>query len=135
MNAKSWREYYEAMKRGPLVIYYPTCGGGEECLYVCPNREDVWEVVPMKVSLFGFNEKTRLRPFMKNPDKCARCLLCVQACPTGALKPSSDPPRHPYLELLLNTIKLFFKRRYGLKWVFRKEHIDKFKKNNFLEVT
>ena len=133
MNAKHWKVYYEKMKEeAPLVIYYPTCGGGEECLYVCPNRDKVWEIVPMRVSLFGFNEKVRLRPFMKDPSSCARCFLCVQACPTGALRPSSSPPKHPYLDLFLNAIKLFFKKRYGIKWVFRKEHIEKFKKNNFL---
>ncbi|UXD21806.1 (4Fe-4S)-binding protein [Ignicoccus pacificus DSM 13166] len=133
MEAKHWRYYYEKMlKEAPLVIYYPTCGGGEECLYVCPNKDRVWEMVPMKVTLFGFKEEVRMRPFMAHPENCARCFLCMEACPTGALKPSSDPPKHPYLDLFVNTIKLFFKKRYGWRWVLRKEHIEKFKKNNNL---
>ena len=133
MEAKDWRYYYERMlKEAPLVIYYPTCGGGEECLSVCPKRDEVWELVPMKVPLFGFGNKVRLRPFMKDPGACQRCYLCVTACPTGALRPSSDPPKHPYLDLIVNALKLFFKKRYGWRFVLRRDHVEKFKKNNFM---
>jgi len=136
MDAPDWKEYYELMEeRAPLVIHYPICGGGEECIYLCPFGSEIWEVVPMKVSLFGLRYRVRLRPFMKNPENCRKCYICVQACPTGALRPVERPVRHPIPVLLYNTLKLPFKRKYGLKFVFREEHAQKFRKNNSREVS
>ncbi|MBO8175580.1 MAG: ferredoxin family protein [Thermococcus sp.] len=130
-EAKSWREYYERMKqKAPLTIYYPICGGGEECITACPYGEKIWDVKPMKVSLFGFNEKVRLRPVMKNPELCKECYLCVEACPTGALRPGDKSVKHPFLTLVYNTLKLPFKKKYNIKFVFRPEHVEKFKHNN-----
>lgn len=126
-----WRQYYDKMKgTAPLVIHYPICGGGEECILVCPFGDKIWEVVPMKVSLFGFRYKVRLRPFMISPENCRKCYICVHACPTGALRPVERPVKHPTFVLLYNTLRLPFKKKYGIKFVFRKEHRERFKKNN-----
>jgi len=134
VDTPDWKEYYEKMKEtAPLVIHYPICGGGDECIFVCPFSDKIWEVVPMKVSLFGVKYKVRLRPFMAHPENCKKCYICVQACPTGALRPADKPVRHPTLVLLYNTLKLPFKKRYGLKFVFRKEHGERFKRNNWPE--
>ncbi len=135
MDAPDWKEYFELMKESvPLVIHYPICGGGEECIYVCPFGDEIWEVVPMKVSLFGVKYRVRLRPFMKNPDACRKCYICVQACPTGALRPVDKPVKHPAIVLIYNTLKLPFKKKYGIKFVFRDEHAEKFRKNNSPDV-
>jgi len=134
VDAPDWREYYGKMKEtAPLIIHYPLCGGGEECIFVCPFGDKVWEVVPMRVSLFGLRYKVRLRPFMSNPENCRKCYVCVQACPTGALRPVEKPVKHPTLVLLYNTLKLPFKKRYGLRFVFRREHGERFKRNNWPE--
>jgi ferredoxin len=85
----------------------------------------------MGVSLFGLREKVRLRPFMANPEVCKRCYLCLQACPTGALIAKEKEIKHPTLVLLYNALRLPFKKRYGLKFVFRREHVEKFKHNNW----
>ncbi len=92
----------------------------------------------MTVSLFGFKPKVRYRPVMSNPEACRKCYICIQACPTGALRlnESKEEPFHGrFLEaliLLYNAIKLPFKRgRYNIRFVLRKEHIEKFLKNNF----
>ena len=130
-QVKDWQYYYEYMKRNaPLAIYYPICGGGEECISVCPYGHEIWDVVPMTTPMFGVKPKKRYRPVMIHPEKCRKCYLCIQACPTGALHRSEEELKHPMLTLLKNTLKLFFKKRYGLKWVFREEHREKFKKNN-----
>ncbi|WP_456365621.1 4Fe-4S dicluster domain-containing protein [Thermococcus sp.] len=134
MEAPDWKEYYERMKEAsPLVIHYPICGGGDECISACPFSEEIWEVVPMKVSLFGVGYRVRLRPFMKNPEACRRCYICVQACPTGALRPAESPVRHPALTFIKSTLALPFKKKYGLSFVFRKEHVERFKRNNWPE--
>ncbi len=128
---RGWREYYESMnKSAPLTIYYPICGGGEECITVCPYGEKIWKVEPMKVPLFGFKEKVRFRPVMVNPEPCKGCNICVDACPTGALRPKDKPVKYPVLTLIYNTLKLPFKEKYGIKFVFREEHAEKFRKNN-----
>ncbi|AMQ19326.1 4Fe-4S dicluster domain-containing protein [Thermococcus peptonophilus] len=133
-QALHWTAYYERMeKNAPLKIYYPLCGGGEECIFVCPYSDSIWEVVPIKVDLFGFREKVRLRPFIANPEACKKCYLCVQACPTGALRPAEEEIKHPSFVLLYNALRLPFKKRYGTKFVFRKEHREKFKRNNWPE--
>ncbi|NJF24599.1 ferredoxin family protein [Thermococcus sp. Bubb.Bath] len=133
-EALHWTAYYKEMeKNAPLKIYYPICGGGEECIFVCPYADSIWEVVPMEVSLFGVRHKVRLRPFMANPEACKKCYLCVQACPTGALRPAEEEIKRPALVLLYNALRLPFKKRYGLKFVFRKEHGEKFKRNNWPE--
>jgi len=131
-SVPSWRHYYEKAinEKHPLIIYYPTCGGGDECITACPYGDKIWGHTLMRVKLFGFNEKPRLRPIMINPDLCKGCLLCVEACPTGALAPRDKPLKHPWLRLLIKAAKLPFKKRYGLRYVFRKEHINRFKKNN-----
>ncbi len=126
-----WKKYYEYLqKRAPLIIYYPLCGGGEECITACPFADKIWEIKEMKVSLFGFKEKTRKRPIMAHPEFCRRCNICVEACPTGALRPVEKPVRCPATTLLWNTLKLPFKNRYGIKFVFREEHAEKFRRNN-----
>ncbi len=133
-DAPDWRGYYTEMKEtAPLVIHYPLCGGGEECIFVCPFSDKIWEVVPMKVSLFGVKYKVRLRPFMVNPENCRKCYICVQACPTGALRPVERPVKHPALVFLYNSLKLPFKKKYGLKFVFREEHGERFRRNNWPE--
>ncbi len=130
-NPRSWHYYYELMKNNaPLTIYYPICGGGEECISVCPYGYEIWEIVPMITPMFGGKPRIRLRPYMAHPEKCLRCYICLQACPTGALHRSDQEIRHPMLTLLKNSVKLFFKKRYGAKWVFRREHREKFRKNN-----
>ncbi len=130
-----WREYYEEMKeKCPLTVYYPICGGGEECITACPWGDSIWEVKPMKTPMFGRGYRVRLRPVMVRPELCRKCNICVEACPTGALRPVDNPVRHPYLTLLYNSIKLFFKKRYGFRFVFRDEHKEKFRKNNALDV-
>lgn len=134
-DAPDWREYYREMeKSSPLLIHYPLCGGGEECITACPYGESIWAVKPMKVSLFGVREKVRLRPVMVNPGLCRNCQLCVEACPTGALRPVDNPVKHPFLTLAYNTLRLPFKGKYNVKFVFRKEHVERFRKNNGLEV-
>jgi len=134
MNVVDWKEYHERMKEeAPLVIHYPICGGGDECIYVCPFSDRIWEVVPMKVSLFGVRYKVRLRPFMVHPENCKRCYICVQACPTGALQPAEKQIEYPAITLLYSTLRLPFKKRYGLRFVFRKEHAERFKRNNWPE--
>ncbi len=126
-----WKHYHEHMRENcPITIHYPTCGGGEECITVCPRGGEIWSVKPTKVSLFGRAYKVRLRPVMVKPELCLQCYLCVEACPTGALRRADDPMRHPYITLLYNSIKLFFKGRYGVRFVFRREHREKFRRNN-----
>ena len=121
----------EAKRRGsPVLIYYPICGGGEECLSVCPKKDEIWQIVPMRTSLFGIREKIRLRPVMVRPEGCLRCFLCSEACPTGAI--FVEEVKHPWLRFVFSIFKLPFKRRYNLKFVLRKEHVEKFKANNFL---
>ncbi len=128
---RNWYHYYELMKNNaPLTIYYPICGGGEECISVCLYGHEIWEVVQMITPMFGGKPRARLRPFMAHPEKCRQCYLCVQACPTGALHRSDQEIRHPIFTLIKNSVKLFFKKRYGVKWVFRREHREKFRKNN-----
>ncbi len=126
-----WREY---VKEDPLVIYYPACGGGEECMTACPFSSEVWGLRTMRVSLFGLVDGPR-RPVMVNPEACRRCYICVQACPTGALRVNEGDAFHSkcveVLIFMYNVLKLPFKRRYGVRFVFRREHIRRFLRNNF----
>ncbi len=133
--APSWRHYYRYMRENtPFIIYYPACGGGDECILACPYGDRIWETRPMRVKLFGLGEeKVRYRPVMVHPELCKGCMLCVQACPTGALAPKEREPRHPWLRMLLETLRLPFKKRYGLRYVFRKEHRERFVRNNWPE--
>ena len=124
----SWRDL---LNTKPLYIYYPACGEGEECITACPF--DVWEVRPIKASLFGFREKVRLRPVFANPQACRGCFICVEACPTGALRRSDVPVGGRCTELLRflkSVLRIPFKR-YGLRFVFRREHVRRFLKNNW----
>ncbi len=132
MEAKDWKHYYEEMKRkAPLIIYYPLCGGGEECISVCPYADKVWTLVPMRVRLFGLGGyRVRLRPYMAHPEHCKRCYLCLAACPTGALMRADSPAKHPGLRFLATLAKLPFRKRYSIRFVFRREHIERFKRNN-----
>ncbi|MDK2373379.1 MAG: hypothetical protein QI197_08400 [Candidatus Korarchaeota archaeon] len=34
-----WHEFVR--RDAPLVIYYPACGGGEECMTACPFSSEV----------------------------------------------------------------------------------------------
>lgn len=43
---------------------------------------------------------------MAHPENCRRCYICVQACPTGALRPVEKPVKHPTLLPLYNTLRL-----------------------------
>ena len=130
-SVKHWFEYYNLMKHStPFIIQYPICGGGEECITACPFGDKIWKVQLMNVSLFGFREEPRFRPVMANHSLCKGCQLCVQACPTGALRPKEKPIKHTFLTLLYNMLKLPFKKRFNIRFVLRKEHIEKFLKNN-----
>ncbi|WP_297501724.1 4Fe-4S binding protein [Thermococcus sp.] len=80
-----------------------------------------WKTVPMRASLFGVGYKVRLRPFMKNPEACRMCYICVQACPTKVLRPVESPVRHPAMAFIKSALALPFKKRYGLRFVFREE--------------
>ncbi len=132
-EAPSWRYYYQYMRENtPFVIYYPTCGGGDECISACPYGDKIWETRPMRVKLLGLGKETiRYRPVMVHPELCKRCMLCVQACPTGALSPKEKEPRHHWLRLLIEALRLPFKKRYGIRYVFRKEHRERFVRNNW----
>ena len=85
----------------------------------------------MKAPLFGLGESVRARPFLARPDLCMKCHICVQACPTGALVPGNVELRHPYLRLLGRLLSLPLRRRYGPGFVFSREHLRRFAKNNF----
>ncbi len=127
---KHWSKFVNISH--PLVIYYPACGGGEECITACPFKDKIWDLEPMNVSLFGIKEDIRYRPVMKNPEACKECYLCVEACPTGALVlPKDYPIKHP----ILNTLKVMalvpFRKRYGLKYTLNYRHLVAFMKNNF----
>ena len=129
--ARHWRELYDPA--APLAIYYPSCGGGEECIAACPRGSEIWRVVPVRVSLLGFREAERCRPLMVRPDLCMGCMLCVQACPTGALRPNGPrvfgSPLVEALRLLRSLAALPFKGRFGLRWTFRREHVERFRRN------
>ena len=126
-NAPDWKEY--VYRQAPLLIYYPICGGGEECITACPQKEKIWKIKSMKVPFVMMEYKVRLRPVLTNPDECKRCYLCVKACPTGALRTKEKyPPKHQYLTLIYNILKLPFKKKYGLKFTFSREHLEKTKR-------
>ncbi len=128
-----WRYYYRYMlENTPFIIHYPTCGGGDECILACPYGSLIWDTKPMKLRVLGLgSKKIRYRPVMVHPELCRRCMLCVQACPTGALVPKDREPEHPWLRMTLEILRLPFKKRYGLRYVFRKEHRIRFVKNNW----
>jgi ferredoxin len=127
---KHWTYYLN--EKSPLQIFYPTCGGGEECITACPFKDKIWELKPMNVSLFGFKQDIRYRPVITNPDACKQCFICINACPTGALVKTQDYPiKHPWLKLTWYSVKLFFKKKYGLKYTLNHKHLVAFLKNNF----
>ncbi len=133
MEPLHWREVLR--RDAPLLIYYPACGGGEECITACPFSNEVWKLETIKVTLFGVSEKPRRRPVMVNPEACRRCYVCVQACPTGALRVNDGRVFHgrcrEALVLIYNVFKLPFKRKYGVRFVFKRAHIRRFLRNNF----
>ena len=43
---------------------------------------------------------------------------------------SDKPSKHPWLRFVATLLKLPFRRKYGLRYVFRRDHVEKFKKNN-----
>lgn len=132
-DVPSWHTFYKKMKESaPFVIYYPICGGGDECITACPYGDKIWSHAMMRVSLFGVNEKPRLRPIMAHPELCRGCQLCVAACPTGALMPAEKAQGRPWLRLIVNILRLPFKKRYGLRYVLRSDHVEKFRRNNFI---
>ncbi len=126
-----WKFYENKMKNtSPFVIDYPICGGGEECITACPKGREIWSVELMSVSMFGKDKRNRLRPVMVHPELCTNCNICLQACPTGALRPKNKPVKCRFLTVLFNTVKLFFKKKYNAKFVFSKEHAKAFRRNN-----
>ncbi len=127
---KHWTEFIDTS--GPLVIYYPACGGGEECITACPFKDKVWTLELMNVSLFGVKEDVRHRPVIKDPQACKKCYLCIEACPTGALvKPEDYPIKHPVARTLKVMASVPFRKRYGLKYTLNYPHLVAFMKNNF----
>jgi len=127
---KNWNIFVR--KNEPISIHYPTCGGGEECITVCPHHEKIWEMQEMNVSFFGIHTTARKRPIMKNPDLCNKCYICVEACPTGSLVLSAKYPiKNPAWKTVWYLLKLPFKKSYGLLFILTKKHIKAFFKNNF----
>jgi len=127
---KHWTSFPQ--KDQAVIIHFPTCGGGEECITVCPHHEKIWEMKEMDVSFFGVHTTARKRPVMKNTELCSKCYLCVEACPTGSLVISKEYPiKNPAWKTTWYLIKLFFKKRYGLLFILNKKHVKAFLRNNF----
>jgi len=129
-NTKNWNIFID--KKAPVIIHYPTCGGGEECITACPYHQKIWEMKEMNVSLFGIRTTKRKRPVMINTDLCSKCYLCVDACPTGSLVVSNKYPiKYPAWKTVWYLFKLIFKKRYGLIFTLSKKHMRAFLRNNF----
>lgn len=74
------------------LVNFSNCGGKEICEAVCPY--DVFEMLPIKKEdKKGLNLKGKIKTFfnknkayLKNPERCHACGICVQKCPERAIQ-------------------------------------------------
>ena len=74
------------------IVNFNSCAAKRDCVEVCPF--DVFEMRPItkedkaqlnlkgKIKTFFFSNKA----YIKNPEACHACGLCIPACPESAIK-------------------------------------------------